>query len=103
MSTEPTEREPLTEPTSSDEPHVHPPSLAANVHHPVEARSAPPTRHRPPAQIAGVVLPAWAPWAAVLGAAVVIGLISLINGFTLALFIVGTVVLGGVAQYGWSR
>src|SRR4051812_1597949 len=106
MSTEPTEREPVTppEPTSSDEPHVHRPSLAANVH--AADREAPatrPVRHRPPAQIAGVVLPAWAPWVAVGGAAVVMLLMSLINGFNLALFIVGTVILGGVAQYVWSR
>ncbi len=103
MSTEPTEREPLTEPTSSDEPHVHPQSPATDVQRGVEAVAAPPARHRPPAQIAGVVLPAWAPWVAVGGAAVVMALISLINGFNLALFIVGTVILGGVAQYVWSR
>ena len=103
MSTEPTEREQVTEPTA-DEPHVHPPSLAANVHAAETAAVATrPVRHRPPAQIAGVVLPAWAPWVAVGGAAVVMLLISLIMGFNLALFVVGTVILGGAAQYVWSR
>jgi phosphate transport system permease protein len=101
MSTEPTEREHMSEP----EPPVHPPSLAANVHTaepeaPVPAR---PPRHRPPAQIAGVVLPAWAPWVAVLGAAVVMLVISLVTGFQPALFVIGTVILGGAAQYVWSR
>jgi phosphate transport system permease protein len=102
MSTEPTDR--VSEP-APQEPPVHPPSLAANVHR-AEVEAPPtsrPPRHRPPAQISGVVLPAWAPWIAVAGAAVVMLVISLATSFNPALFIVGTVVLGGVAQYVWSR
>ena len=34
MSTEPTERDPMTE-SAADEPHVQPPSLAGNTHHAV--------------------------------------------------------------------
>src|SRR4051812_11755077 len=62
-----------------------------------------PTRRRPPVQVAGTVLPASAPWAAVAAAAVVMLVVSLISGFDVALFVVGTVLLGGVAQYAWSR
>jgi phosphate transport system permease protein len=102
MSTEPTDR--VSEP-APQEPPVHPPSLAANVHTAeVEApATSRPRRHRPPAQIAGVVLPAWAPWIAVAGAAVVMLVISLVTGFNPALFVIGTVIGGGAAQYGWSR
>src|SRR4051794_13010665 len=103
MSIEPTDREPVTEP-EHHEPVIQPPSLAANVHHAEpEAPADRPLRHRPPAQVAGVVLPAWAPWLAVLGAAAVMLLISLINGFNWGLFAVGTAVLGGVGLYVWSR
>src|SRR6478609_6219938 len=106
MSTEPTERDPVTG-SAADEPHVQPPSLAGNATHAVHdaaaAVAARPPRHRAPAQIAGVVLPAWAPWAAVLGAAVVMGLISLATGFNWGLFVVGTVILGGIGLYAWSR
>src|SRR4051794_11701823 len=105
MSTEPTERDPMAE-SATDEPHVHPPSLAGNTHAVASAPAATaarPPRHRPPAQMAGVVLPGWAPWAVVLGAAVVMGLISLATGFNWGLFVVGTVILGGIAQYAWSR
>ena len=104
MGTEPTEREQVSEHSPQDPP-VHPRSLAANVHTTVvesPATSRPP-RHRPPAQIAGVVLPAWAPWIAVAGAAVVMLVISLITSFNPALFAIGTVIGGGAAQYVWSR
>src|SRR4051794_25818482 len=81
------------------------PSLAANTHHVADeaAPAARPARHRPPAQVAGVVLPAWAPWIAVLGAAVVMALVSVATGFQVGVFAVGTVLLGGVAVYAWSR
>jgi phosphate transport system permease protein len=97
MSTEPTEREDVT---SSE-----PPSLVGGNPHVVAEAAAPvrPARTRPPVHVAGVVLPAWAPWSAVLGAAVVMGLVSIASGFNWALFVVGTVLLGGIAQYAWSR
>jgi phosphate transport system permease protein len=104
MSTEPSEREEqsIHEAARSHEPIVELPKLAADTHH-VEEPVVRPARTRPPAQVAGVVLPAWAPWAAVAGAAVVMLVINLARGFNWGLFVVGTVVLGGIAQYAWSR
>ncbi|WP_211232906.1 phosphate ABC transporter permease PstA [Solirubrobacter soli] len=65
---------------------------------------APPTRTRPASTpVQGGKLPKWAPWGAAGGAAVVVGLILLVVGFDPALFFVGTVVLGAVATYVWSR
>ena len=105
MSTEPTEREQVTEPTA-DEPHVH----AAVAGRRTCTRPSPrlprraPARHRPPvadrrrrAPGVGAVgrrraAPRWS-----------CCVISLVIGFNLALFVVGTVILGGVAQYVWSR
>ncbi|RKQ91119.1 phosphate ABC transporter membrane protein 2 (PhoT family) [Solirubrobacter pauli] len=103
MSTEPTEREHVTEPTH--EPQGLP-SLAGNTAHTVDvpvAETSAPARVRPPVQVAGRVLPGWAPWGIVAGVAAVIGLLLLATGFNLALWIVATVVVGGVAQYVISR
>src|SRR3954467_4909696 len=102
MSTEPTEREDVTEPRPR-QPHVGPPSLAANTVPAYAEAAARPLRHRAPAQVAGVVLPARAPWVAVLGAAAVMLAVSLVTGFDPGLFVVGTALLGGVAVYAWSR
>ena len=96
------EQDPKTEKPVT-EPDVSPRSLAANAVHAEPDAPARPVRHRPPVQVSGVVLPSWSPWAAVAGAAVVMALISLVTGFNLALFAVGTVVIGGAAQYFWSR
>ena len=49
------------------------------------------------------MLPAWAPWAAVGGAAALMAVLSLMIGFNAGRFVVGTVLLGGIAQYAWSR
>jgi len=58
---------------------------------------------RPSLTSGGATLPAWGPWGAVAGAAVVVGLILLVLGFNLALFIVATAIVGGIALYVWSR
>src|SRR5918997_963658 len=101
MSTEPTEREPVTEPTPQDRPGSVAASAATQT---VEApRTEQPVRVRPPVQVAGKVLPAWAPWAVVAVVAAVIGLVLLATGFNLALWVVATVIVGGVAQYVVSR
>src|SRR4051794_22147255 len=100
MSTEPTERDPEVTGPASREPNAAPPARVT----PALVDAPPrPVRHRAPARIAGVVLPAWAPWLAVAGAALLMLLVSLIIGFSVGLFVVGTVVLGGIAQYVWSR
>ena len=101
MSTEPTEREPVTEPTPQDRPGSVAASAATQT---VEApRTEQPARVRPPVQVAGKVLPAWAPWAVVAVVAAVIGLVLLATGFNFALWVVATVIVGGVAQYVVSR
>lgn len=48
-------------------------------------------------------LPLWAPWAAVAGAAAVVGGVLTLTGFHVALFAVGTVAGSAVTLYGWSR
>ncbi|MDA0161401.1 phosphate ABC transporter permease PstA [Solirubrobacter ginsenosidimutans] len=90
-----TERDPTPAATSAAAP-----SKAAGSPATVTT-SRPPTR---PSVHAGTgKLPAWGPWGAIVGAAVVVGVILLVIGFNLALFIVATAVVGGIALYVWSR
>jgi len=106
MSIEPSERdEPsIHEAAASHEPVVDLPKLAANVQHVAEApRAGAPARTRPPIDVAGTALPSWAPWGAIGAAAVVMLLIGLATGFSWALFVVGTAILGGAGLYFWSR
>jgi phosphate transport system permease protein len=65
---------------------------------PPAAPAAP--RVRPPAHVAGRVLPGWAPWGVVAAAALLCGLVT---GFAVAPWIVLTVLVGGVALYAVSR
>jgi phosphate transport system permease protein len=76
---------------------------APRVQPPAAAEPAPVVVERPPAQVARVVLPAWAPWPAVLGAAGVMAAVGLTAGWNWGRFVVGTAVLGGAAQYLCSR
>jgi phosphate transport system permease protein len=102
MSTEPTERDQVTEPTPQDRPTR---SLADNAHaHATEASAvAAPERVRPPVQLAGTVLPWWAPWGIVAITAALVAAVVGATGFNLALWVVATVVVGGIAQYAVSR
>jgi phosphate transport system permease protein len=59
---------------------------------------------RPPASLTRAELPRWAPWGIFVGAFVVIGaLLALTGAFSVGLFVVGSVVLYGLATYLASR
>jgi len=105
MSTEPTQREAeVTEPTShSGGPSLPPLASNATAHAEAAPEEFKPERVRPPVQVAGKVLPGWAPWGIVAATGAVIGLLLLATGFNLALFAVATVVVGGLAVYVVSR
>jgi phosphate transport system permease protein len=64
---------------------------------------AAPRRERQPIPLASGKLPNWAPRGAIAGTAVVVGGVLAAIGFNLALFIVLTTILGGIALYAWSR
>jgi phosphate transport system permease protein len=54
--------------------------------------------------LGGGVLPAWAPYAVILGAAAVLTLALLATGsFSIPLLLVGNTILSCIAIYGWSR
>jgi phosphate transport system permease protein len=95
-----------TQPRSERKPVQTPPveSAGAKPRAAVGQRVAPPTRRRAASvPVAGGKLPDWAPWGATAGAAVVVGVILIIVGFNVALLVIGSATVGGIALYGWSR
>ena len=83
-------------------PPAEPAAAEARVAVPQQATTS--TRRRAVSvPVAGGKLPDWAPWGAVGGAAVVVGVILLVLGFNIALFLVASAIIGGIALYVWSR
>jgi phosphate transport system permease protein len=95
VSDSPDQRDPVT---AAERAAVQPADAGVPV---VATTGRPPARPSMPS--GGTRLPAWGPWGAIAGAAVLVGVILAVIGFNLALFVVVTAVVGGIALYSWSR